>query len=118
MNAVKKTPSGGITIESDVLATIAGSCAVSCAGVVGMASVNIRDGLVKLLKRENLKHGVQVIIKDNKLTVLLHIIVSFGVSISVVAESLMADVAYKLTEMAGIEVEKICVYVEDVRFID
>jgi uncharacterized alkaline shock family protein YloU len=118
MNAVKNTPTGDITIEKDVLRTIAGSCAVSCAGVVGMASVNIRDGLVKLLKRENLKHGVQVIIKDNRLTVLLHIVVSFGVSIAVVAESLISDVAYKLSEMAGMEVEKICVYVEDVRFID
>ena len=42
---------GSIVIDSNVIATYAGSVAVECFGIVGMASVNMKDGLVKLLKK-------------------------------------------------------------------
>ena len=38
---------GKILVDEDVLAKYAGSAAVECAGVVGMASVNMKDGIVK-----------------------------------------------------------------------
>ena len=45
-------------------------------GVVGMASVNMKDGIVKLLKPDNLSHGVNVTIdEDNEIVIDLHIIV-------------------------------------------
>lgn len=37
--------------QSDVIALYAGSVAVECFGIVGMAAVNMKDGLVKLLKK-------------------------------------------------------------------
>ena len=51
------TELGSILIDTDVISTYAGSVAVECFGIVGMAAVNMKDGLVKLLKRESLKHG-------------------------------------------------------------
>lgn len=39
---------GSIVIDTNVIATYAGSVAVECFGIVGMASVNMKDGLVKL----------------------------------------------------------------------
>ena len=42
---------GKVSIDpEDVIATYAGSVAVECFGIVGMAAVNMKDGLVKLLK--------------------------------------------------------------------
>ena len=38
-------------IDTDVIATYAGSVAVECFGIVGMAAVNMKDGLVRLLKK-------------------------------------------------------------------
>ena len=40
---------GKIIIDGDVISTYAGSVAVECFGIVGMAEVNMKDGLVKLL---------------------------------------------------------------------
>lgn len=118
MNGTLLTHLGEIEIDNEVLATYAGSSAVGCFGVVGMATINMRDGLVKLLRRENLKNGVKVTINNNKLIIDLHIIISYGVRISVIAENLITDVKYKIEEFTGFEVEKINIFVEGVRVID
>ena len=51
------TELGLITIEPEVVAQYAGSVAVECFGIVGMAAVSVKDGIVKLLKKESLTHG-------------------------------------------------------------
>lgn len=118
MKGHMSTQIGEVLIDNDVLAKYAGSSAVECFGVVGMASVNMKDGLVKLLKRESLSHGVNITIEDNKIIIDLHIVVSYGVSISAVAENLISNVKYKVEEFTGMEVVKINIYVEGVRVID
>lgn len=118
MKGHMSTQIGEVLIDNDVLAKYAGSSAVECFGVVGMASVNVKDGLVKLLKRESLSHGVNITIEDNKIIIDLHIVVSYGVSISAVAENLISNVKYKVEEFTGMEVVKINIYVEGVRVID
>ena len=109
---------GEIRIDPDVIALYAGTTAVECFGIVGMAAVNMKDGLVKLLKRESLTHGINVVIKDNRLSIDFHVIVSYGVSISTVADNLISSVKYKVEEFTGMDVEKINIYVEGVRVID
>ena len=56
--------------------------------------------------------------KNNKLTLDFHIIVAYGVSIMAVADNLIDSVKYKVEEFAGIEVEKINIFVEGVKVID
>ena len=77
MKGQMDTEMGKIFVDEDVLAKYAGSAAVECFGVVGMASVNVRDGFVKLLKKDNLRHGVNVSVADGKLMIELHIIVAY-----------------------------------------
>ena len=43
------TELGSILIDADVVATYAGSVALGCSGIVGIASLDMRDGLMKLL---------------------------------------------------------------------
>ena len=109
---------GEIQISSDVIAMYAGMTAVECFGIVGMAAVSMKDGLVKLLKRESLAHGINVEVEDNRLTIDFHVIVAYGVSICAVSDNLMATVKYKVEEFTGMSVEKINVFVEGVRVID
>ncbi len=109
---------GSIEIDPNVIATYAGSVAVECFGIVGMASVNMKEGLVRLLKRDSLERGLNVRIDDNKITIEFHVIVSYGVSISAVADNLFTSVKYRVEEFTGMEVEKIFMYVEGVRVID
>ncbi|MCR4936609.1 MAG: Asp23/Gls24 family envelope stress response protein [Lachnospiraceae bacterium] len=118
MNSSIDTSMGSIHISNDVIASFAGSVANECFGIVGMASVNVKDGLVRLLKRDSVSHGVNVRTEGGKLILDFHVIVSYGVSILAVTENLTSSVKYKVEEYTGLEVEKINIFVEGVRVID
>jgi len=112
------THMGNVAIGNDVIAQYAGSIAMECFGIVGMAGINVKDGLVKLLKKESMTRGINVSIRNNKLTINFHVIVAYGVSILAVTDNLISNVKYKLEEFTGIEVAKINIFVEGVRVID
>ena len=112
------THMGNVAIGNDVIAQYAGSIAMECFGIVGMAGINVKDGLVKLLKKESMTRGINVSIRNNKLTINFHVIVAYGVSILAVTDNLVSNVKYKLEEFTGIEVAKINIFVEGVRVID
>lgn len=112
------TQYGKVLIDTDVIAIYAGSVAVECFGIVGMATVNVKDGLVRLLKRDYLNHGINVALNNNKITLDFHVIVSYGVSISTVSDNLIDTVKYRVEEFTGMEIEKINIFVEGVRVID
>ena len=112
------THMGNITIDNEVIAQYAGSVAMECFGVVGMAGINVKDGLVKLLKMDSMTRGINVTINNNKLTMNFHVILAYGVSILAVSNNLISNVKYKVEEFTGIEVEKINIFVEGVRVID
>ena len=109
---------GTILIDTDVIAKYAGSVAIECFGIVGMAAVNVKDGLVKLLTKESLTHGINVTVNENKITLDFHVIMVYGVSVRAVSDNLIESVKYKVEKFTGAEVEKINVFVEGVRVID
>ena len=130
------THMGNIVINNEVIAQYAGSVAVECFGIVGnvtvvtwhslgqcfgivgMAGVSMKDGMSKLLKRDNLTRGINVSLNNNKLTLDFHVIVAYGVSIIAVSDNLISSVKYKVEEFTGIHIEKINIFVEGVRVID
>ena len=112
------THMGSISIDDEVVAQYAGTVATECFGIVGMAGVSVKDGIVKLLGRESMTRGIQVFLRNNKLTINFHIIVAYGVSILAVSDNLIDNVKYKVEEFTGIEIEKINSFVEGVRVID
>ena len=118
MKGSMTTTNGKIVIENDVIAQYAGLSAIECFGIVGMAGVNVKDGLVKLLKMESMTRGIVVSMVNNKLVLDFHVIVAYGVSILAVSENLISNVKYKVEEFTGIEIEKINIFVEGVRVID
>ena len=119
MNGQLTNSLGTVTIDPDVIATYAGSVAVECFGIVGMAAVNMKDGLVKLLKRDYLSHGINVTIDDNnEISIEFHVIVSYGVSIFTVSDNLIETVKYRVEEFTGMKIKKINISVEGVRVID
>lgn len=112
------THMGNIIIDNEAIAQYAGSVAVECFGIVGMAGVNMKDGLVRLLKMDSITRGIQISLNHNKLTLAFHVIVAYGVSIIAVTDNLISNVKYKVEEFTGIEIEKINIFVEGVRVID
>ena len=66
---------GTVMIDPEVIAMFAGTTAIESFGIVGMAAVSMKDGLVKLLKRESLTHGINVKIdEENLITLDFHVI--------------------------------------------
>ena len=119
MQGQMETELGKIVIDTDVIATYAGSVAVECFGIVGMASLSMRDGLAKLLKGDNVSRGVTVEIgENNALTIDFHIIVAYGVNIKTVVNNLVSTVKYQIEDYTSMPVAAINVYVEGVRVID
>ena len=112
------TKNGNVIIDMDVIAQYAGSVAVECFGIVGMAAISVKDGFFKLLKQDSLTRGIKVEMKDNQLILDFHVIVAYGVSIQAVASNLVSNVKYKVEEYTGFTIGKINIFVEGVRVID
>lgn len=117
-NSSINTHMGSITINKDVISQYAGNVAMECFGIVGMAGINVKDGLVKLLKMDNLTRGINVALDNGKLIIDFHVIIAYGVNINALSKNLIDSVKYKVEEFTGIEVAKINIYVEGVRVID
>jgi|SRR5690554_1482651 len=113
-----ETKLGSIEIASDVIATIAGVAAVECYGLVGMASQNLKDGIVELLGQENLSRGVEVRDNEGELIIDLYIIVGYGTRIDEVANNVISTVRYSVEKYTGLSVEAINVNVQGVRLIN
>ena len=110
---------GKIVIERDVIAKYAGYAALDCFGIVGMATLSMKDGLAKLLKGDNVSRGVNVRVdEDNMLNIDFHIIVSYGVNIKTVVNNLVNTVKYQIEDYTNMKVKNIKVFVEGVRVID
>ncbi|MBC8590467.1 Asp23/Gls24 family envelope stress response protein [Wansuia hejianensis] len=115
MPAKTNTELGTISIDDSVIATLAGISAMESYGIVGMASKNATDGLFELLKWDYLSKGVKVYSKDNALSIDLHVILEYGVKISVVAENIIDRVKFSVENLTGHKIEKINVYVQGIR---
>lgn len=118
MKGRMNTDLGSIVIDSEAIAQYAGTEAMQCFGIVGMATVSMKDGLVRLLKMESLTRGINVSVIDNRINLDFHVIVAYGVSILAVADNLISNVKYKVEEFTGLEIGKVNIYVEGVRVID
>ena len=98
---------GKVSIDSEVIAQYAGSTAVECFGIVGMAAVSMKDGLVKLLKGDSLTRGISVVIDENNLIEIdFHVIISYGVSIAAVADNLIENVSIKCQNLPALRLRK------------
>ncbi len=118
MKGKMNTDMGGILVDREVLATYAGSATTECSGVVGMAVLNVKDGVTRLLKKENISQGVSVNLIENKLDIKLHIIVAYGVSIRAVAQNVLENVKRRVETYTGMEVAHISVIVDGVKVVD
>ena len=115
MPAKETTKDGFIRIDENVIARLAGISAMESYGIVGMASKNATDGLFELLRWDNLTKGIKVYSKDDTLTIDLHVILEYGVKISVVAKNIIDRVKFNVENLTGMTVDKINVHVQGIR---
>ena len=116
MAARIQTEYGNILIDNEVVARVAGLAAIECYGVVGMAAMNVKDGIVQLLLGDSLTKGIRVEVDpEGQVTLEFHIIVEYGTKISAIADNLISTVRYRVSDMLGIEVSRVDIFVEGVR---
>ena len=115
-NAYFDLAKGGVKIEAEAIARIAGYVAGMSYGVVGMAYRSKSDSVASLLKKDNYTKGIKVdITDDNKINVDIHIIIEYGVNINVIGKSIINSVKYQVSHDTGLEVEQVNVCVEGFR---
>ena len=108
-----KSDQGDIFVSSAVFSNITGMAATNCFGVKGMAYRSMTDGLVHLLRREAMSKGVNITYHDdNSISIELHIIVENGVNLPAVCRSIMSEVRYNVSRIAGVEVKSVDVCVD------
>lgn len=111
-----KNDFGQIDISNDVIAQVAGSAAIECYGIVGMASKQqIRDGLTDILRKENFAKGVIIRQEGDELHIDMYIIVSYGTKISEVAYQVQSKVKYTINKILGLNVQSVNIFVQGVR---
>lgn len=107
---------GKVFVSNEVIAVLAGSAALDCYGLVGMASrKQLKDGIAELLGRENLSRGVEVRSEADGIHIELHIIVSYGTKISEVAHNVQSKVKYVLNDVVGLKADFVDIVVQGVR---
>lgn len=116
MKGYKKTDLGQVVIDPKVVVSYASDVANGTPGIVGMAFVDAKDGIVKLLKREAAFKGIKVMIEDNQVTIDYHLIVKFGVNVLSVQQNLLDSVKYKVEQYTGLEVKKVNMYIDGVLY--
>lgn len=108
---------GVIEISKEYFSTLIGSAASQCFGVAGMAGSNKRQDLRAFLnkKRHYIDQGVEVRKDGDGVTVDLHIVISYGVNISAIVQSIVNKVRYTVEEATGLSVKKVNVFVESMK---
>ncbi|GHF99553.1 hypothetical protein GCM10017783_09530 [Deinococcus piscis] len=122
---MSKATKGSIQITDGALASLIGLTAHEIPGVVGMAPVNLKEGITKALGRSQVKDGV-TIHRGNKAQARgrkekpdadapywaeVNVIVAYGVSIPTVAQNIEDRVRHIVRHHAGIDLQEVRVNV-------
>lgn len=110
-----KNEYGTIKISDQVIAQVASEAAMTSYGIVGLAYRSATDGLLTLLKKENMSKGVKIESLDDGIIINLDVILEYGVRIQVVTENIISTVKYQVETVTGVPVKHINVYVQSIR---
>ncbi len=106
---------GRITLSEELISTIAGLAASECPGIAGMASSKFKDGIADLLGRENLSRGIEVKVDQDRVDIILNVIVGYGARINEVAREAKDRVRQAVEESTGLRVTRVDIIVQGVR---
>lgn len=113
----EQTTLGGIHISPHAVATIAHKAVLESYGVVGLAPMNLADGIVKSITREPSK-GISVRYNGEDIDIDAHIIVEYGTRINSVAESVRNTIIFHVEKALGLKVNSVNVRVAGLRISD
>lgn len=106
---------GNIHISEEVLAGIAAAAALEVPGVSSLAA-NLGSDIVELLGKKILTKGVRVHMEDDKVTVELSILMTYGHTIPEMGKTVQDAVRNAVESMTGLEIAAVNVNITGITF--
>lgn len=108
---------GTIEMSQSYFVALIGRAASSCFGVAGMANSNKRQQIRSFIKKAQFfaDQGVAVRRDNDLLNIELHIIVTYGLNISAICQSIVNKVKYTVEKSTGLQVGDIKVFVDGMK---
>jgi uncharacterized alkaline shock family protein YloU len=106
---------GTTTIAPGVLLTIA---RLTTLGIRGVHDLAPTPAGVNRLFRRGVGEGVVISVEDNNVSVELHLILKQDTNVREVSRKVQLEVARAIEELVGMQVGRIDVHIEDIRFED
>lgn len=116
MSVSTKNYYGDIEISGDAIAAVAGFATLECYGVVDLVQNGIKSSICSMFKKQPYTKGVVVNINnENRISIDIHCILKYGISLSAVAESIKKTIKYTVEDFTGMIVNAVNVHVAGVR---
>lgn len=108
---------GDIELHQHYFSDLIGQTVTACFGVSGMATANATQNIRKILFKKNnyIDQGVAVRNEGGDLVIDLHIIVTYGVNIKAIVDSIINKVSYTVEQATGLTVKKVNVFVDGMK---
>jgi len=108
------TELGNIKIADDVVKVVASKAATDVKGIYKLAG-GVADEVNKILGKKRLTHGVKVEVGEKECSIEAYIVVEYGYPIPEVATEVQEAIVKNVTELTGLKVVEVNVYVQDVK---
>ncbi|MGC9469735.1 MAG: Asp23/Gls24 family envelope stress response protein [Anaerolineae bacterium] len=108
---------GKIDVSQAAIASIVSEAVQTCYGVVGTVPRNFATGLADILSTDR-KRGVEVVVREGRITIDLFVVVEYGTRISSVAESIKDVVKYQVEKALELPVAEVNVHIQALRVSD
>lgn len=118
MNIDQKTPYGGIDISMEAIASVAGSAASECYGVIGLVPRGtIRDAAKEILRLDEYVKGIYTRKGKKGFEVDVYVSCAYGVKLSEIVAEIQKKVKYELERTFGVPFASVNVFVADIKEI-
>ena len=106
---------GNIHISEEVLAAITAAAALEVDGVYSLAA-NLGSDIAELLGKKNLTKGIRVQVEDERVSVVLSVLMSYGHTIPEMAKNVQESVKNAIESMTGMEVGTVDITIAGIAF--
>ena len=104
---------GVLVIEDSAIQGVVAKAAEKCFGVAGMIPKNATEE-IRAFFNKNFEKGIRVTCVDNEIFIEIHIMVTYGINIPAITESIVHKIAYSVETATGFKVRDVKVFVDSV----
>lgn len=108
------TPHGSVSITGEYFNQLVAEIAKNCYGVAAMGGGAAQQLRCLVMSGAHSEKGVQVTQEGGKLSIVLHIKVSYGLNIATIVQSITHKVKDEVERATGLKVARIDVLVDDI----